>query len=229
MNRTIVLVIICLFLCGSCWLTREIDTRQFTLKEMTQYTVPLNGWITAGLKDESEDFFICHSQYNEHTYFILVQDIKGKTISQINLPNKIIALNTLIDKRNNDRWLFISSNDSDSLYLMGVKYIWQIPLRREDKYFSSLERTDSAKGRIDYIYNGSISPIFLEDIDNDGKMDLLCKLIDSFTAKPRGLILYDFETGSIKWRYDLPCNPKVFYGMILMVMAAKKLLSLMML
>ena len=208
MNRTIVFGIICLFLCGSCLLTREIDTRQFTLKEMTQFTVPLKGWITAGLKDESEDFFIGYSQFNEYLYSILVQDIKGKTISQINLPNKIIALNTLIDKRNNDRWLFISSNDSDSLYLMGVKYIWQIPLRREDKYFSSLERTDSAKGRIDYIYNGSISPIFLEDIDNDGKMELLCKLIDSLTAKPRGLILYDFETGSIKWRYDLPCNPR---------------------
>lgn len=208
MKRKIVFWFICLFLCGGCWLTRKIDTHQFALKEMTQFATPLNGWITAGLKEEGEDFFICHSQYDENLYFVLVNDIQGKTTSQINLPSKIIDLNTLIDKRNNDQWLFISSNDSDSLYLMGVKYIWQIPLQRENKYFSSLERTDWAKGRVDYIYNGSIYPIFLEDIDNDGKMDLLCQLIDFFTAKPRGLILYDFETGFIKWRYDLPCNPR---------------------
>ncbi len=208
MKRKIVFGFICLFLCGSCWLTRKIDTHQFALKEMTQFATPLNGWITAGLKEEGEDFFICHSQYDENLYFVLVNDIQGKTTSQINLPSKIIDLNTLIDKRNNDQWLFISSNDSDSLYLMGVKYIWQIPLQRENKYFSSLERTDWAKGRVDYIYNGSIYPIFLEDIDNDGKMDLLCQLIDFFTAKPRGLILYDFETGFIKWRYELPCNPR---------------------
>jgi len=75
---------------------------------MTQFATPLNGWITAGLKEEGEDFFICHSQYDENLYFVLVNDIQGKTTSQINLPSKIIDLNTLIDKRNNDQWLLLA-------------------------------------------------------------------------------------------------------------------------
>ena len=69
---------------------------------MTQFATPLNGWITAGLKEEGEDFFICHSQYDEYLYFVLVNDIQGETTSQINLPSKIIDLNTLIFNTNSN-------------------------------------------------------------------------------------------------------------------------------
>lgn len=199
---------LCICLCSGCWLTRKVDTHQFVLKEMYHSDVPLTGWRTVNLKDEEADYLICYSLYDPNIYSVKINDLQGKALSQINLSNKILDLHTLTDQRNNDRWLFISGNDSDSLYLMGVKYVWQIPLRREDKYFASLERTDRAKGRTDYNYNGLIVPQMLEDIDGDGKTDLLCSLLDFFTAQPRGLLLYDFETGAIKWQYAMPCNPR---------------------
>jgi len=46
----------------------------------------------------------------------------------------------------------------------------------------------------------------LDDIDGDGRMELLCLGADGFTANPRGVIVYDFDTGKIKWRFDTPCN-----------------------
>ncbi len=205
MKTKFILMSLCICLCSGCWLTRKVDTHQFVLKEMYQSNVPLTGWRTGNLKDEAADYLICHSPYDANLYSVIINDLQGKALSQINLSHKILDLHTLIDKRNNDRLLFISSNDADSLYLMGVKYLWQIPLRREDKYFASLERTDRAKGKADYIYNGHIVPQMLEDIDGDGKTELLCSLVDFFTARPRGLLLYDFETGAIKWQYDMPC------------------------
>lgn len=135
---------------------------------------------------------------------LLMLDQGGKELSQLNLSHKIRHVSVLSNADEENAWLFASFNDQKEVRLMAWRYEWGgEKLGREEKIFEPVARTDSRINDPNYEWGAVLVPKLLEDIDNDGKLELVCFAIDGFTVNPRGLVVYDFETGNLKWRLDL--------------------------
>lgn len=206
MTKNFALWLACLFLLCSCQIFAKIDTHQVEPVEVNRHDTLLDGWVFADLKGNEADYFIGMDTQQANLHSIYVADMQGKVISQINAQAKFRSVKVLPDGRDNSRWMFYSYNNGSTVFLDAVKYNWQIPLQRESKRFQSIPRNDTYMDNKQIEYYGQIIPEILDDLDGDGRTELLCRAIDSFTANPRGLVLYDFDSGSIKWRFDTPSN-----------------------
>jgi len=208
-RKGFILLLVCLLLISGCRFVNRIDTHQLELVGLNRHETNVRSWIFADLKGDEGDYFISTDTQLPTIHSMYVEDLKGKIVSQSTLSSVIRSHCVLSDMGNNDRWLFYSYNDEQKIYLDAIKYTWQVPLQRESKRFEPLNRSDYGMGRPGYEYYGQLVPVILDDLDGDGQKELLCKAVDSFTANPRGLIAFDFASGKIKWRYDMPCNPSI--------------------
>ncbi len=206
MKRNLYAMIFCLLFLTGCRINQHIDTHTLALESVKRHETAMQGWIFTDLKGDQTELLLSMDNNAPNIYSIYVNDLKGKIISQINLANRVRSINALTDKRNNNRWMFYSFNDGKQVFLHAVRYTWQVPLQREDKSFEAIPRNDGPDTSYDSEYYGQLYPKVLDDIDADGKPDLLCLALDGFHANPRGLVLFDFETGKLKWRYNMPCN-----------------------
>jgi len=168
--------------------------------------VPYINWIFADLQGNEEDFLIATDNQQGTINSLYVTHPNGKVISQFAMSQKFRSITSLTDPRNGNNWLFYSFNDQRRVTIAGVKYTWEIPLKREEKGFESIARTDSLINDPSREWFGVIYPEILEDIDGDGKPELICRMLDGYRANPRGLVVYDFDSGRIKWRFDTSCN-----------------------
>ncbi|MDD4310206.1 MAG: ATP-binding protein [Candidatus Cloacimonetes bacterium] len=200
------LLLYIVFTISGCRIARRIDTHEFYPLEVNRHDTIIQGWIFADLKGDDTEYLISWDSSSSTTNSIYVEDTKGKVISQINSLHKFRSVTVLPDPKDNGRWMFYTSNNGNTVFLEAAKYNWQIPLQRETKRFESIARNDAAMHNPDLEYYGQISPVILDDLDGDGKLELLCKTVDGFTANPRGLVVYDFATGKIKWQFQTPCN-----------------------
>lgn len=193
-------------LISGCRFFSHVDTHQLELVEVNRHDNQLKNWIFADLKGDEYDFFIGMDSQEPNLHSLYVMDQKGKVISQTNSTAPFRCVKVLPDLRDNNRWMFYSFNDGKKVYLNAAKFNWQIPLQRENKSFESIDRVN-IQPRLSHVeYYGQIIPEILDDLDGDGKLELLCRMIDGFSANPRGLALYDFDSGKLKWRFDTPCN-----------------------
>jgi len=206
MPRGMILMFICLFVLSACRNGHRVDTHEFMPVDINRHETNITNWLYADLKGDETDYMITCDTTLPKLSSIYVSDTKGKVVSQINSIYPYRSMKVLADPRDNGRWLFYSYNDKKTVFLDAVKYNWQVPLQRETKHFQSIPREDRAIDNLKIEYFGQISPQILEDIDGDGRMELVCVGADGFTTNPRGVIVYDFITGNIKWRYDTPCN-----------------------
>jgi signal transduction histidine kinase len=136
-------------------------------------------------------------------HMLMVKDQNGTIVSQINIIPKIFGIITLNDPTNGRPWMFLSVNDQKRTWVQAYHYVWERRLKREEKVFEAIPRTDAYINRTDNEWNGLIYPQLLEDLDGDGRPDLICLAIDGYTINPRGLVVYDFDSGKLKWRFDL--------------------------
>jgi len=199
-------MLFCLLLLTGCRIADRIDTHVLQPKEIKRHESAITSWIYADLKGEGQDLMISTDSNLPNLHSIYIQDIKGTILAQINSPYKIRTMNWLTDSRDNSRWLFYSYNDQKRVFLDARSYTWKSPLQSETQSFESISRTDDKVDDPRLEYYGQLYPKYLDDIDGDGKQELLCLALAGFTANPRGLVLYDFETGKIKWQYKMPCN-----------------------
>ena len=167
---------------------------------------PFGSWTFSDLRGNEEDFFIATDNQHGNINSLYVFRPNGSIISQFAMSQKFRALNSLVDPRNGSRWLIYSFNDQRRTTMNGVKYTWDVPLKREEKSFESIARTDSLINDPSREWYGQIYPDILEDIDGDGRVELVGRMLDSYRANPRGLVVYDFDSGRIKWRFDTSCN-----------------------
>ncbi|GAB1467446.1 hypothetical protein MASR2M64_01150 [Candidatus Cloacimonadota bacterium] len=158
------------------------------------------------LKGDENDYMVSWDKNQPTIHSLYIEEIKGKTVAQMNSQYPYRAVKTINDPRDNGRWLFSSCNDQKNVYLEAAKFDWQIPLKREVKSFEAIPRKDSLMDNPKIEYYAVIVPQILDDIDSDGRMELVCIGADGFTANPRGMIVYDLETGKIKWRFDTAGN-----------------------
>lgn len=193
---------VCLAIYG-CRAGEPFNTHVFKPANIVRHNNKTYLWRYGDLKGDDYEFLLYASKYTERSHHVLVQDQSGRAMSQLNFLHPIRSLEVLHDPRNNDPWLFVCINDQSQTQLTGYKYTWTRTLQREDRQFENIARTDSLIKYKDYEWYGQLYPILLEDIDGDGRVELVCGGLDAFTANPRGLIVYDFDSGKIKWRLDL--------------------------
>lgn len=187
---------------SACRLTRNIVTHEFVLNKVNRIDEPIGSWIIGDLKGSEEDFLIMTDTKPMNLYAIYVQHRSGRIVSQINVGAKVRGLRVLTDPRDASHWLFYSYNDQRSVTVSASQYLWKIPLQRVEKDFESISRTDRHLGNPNVEWFAVIYPEILADIDGDGRLELVCRMLDGYTVNPRGLVVYDFETGRIKWRFD---------------------------
>ncbi|HNQ44359.1 MAG TPA: hypothetical protein PKI59_08005, partial [Candidatus Cloacimonadota bacterium] len=180
-------------------------TYDFRLASSNRYDAEIIHWNFGDLRGDNYDYLIT-SDRNIAAASIYVHNQQGKIISQINVPEgRIQVLEVLSDPRDNSRWLFFSYNDQKKAYLQAAKYDWQIPLQRHMKSFESYPRMDALMKVPAYQWMGAFIPKLLQDVDDDGKLELICTASDGYSANPRGVVAFDFESGAIKWFFKTPC------------------------
>ncbi len=197
---------IILILLQGCGGEKRFLTHKLRIADITRNDAPVHSWLFADLKGEGAQFYISAESINAKFHAVLVKDLDGRIISQINVPHKVRGLKVLNDPRNGSCWLFYSFNDQHRVTVAAVNYIWQVPLQRQEKVFEGIGRTDRHQDNPDLEWYANIQPELLADIDGDGSLELVCRALDAFTVNPRGLVVYDFESGRIKWRLDLPTS-----------------------
>lgn len=206
MSKWTILAVICFLGLSACNTWHRIETHEFLPVDINRHETNLSSWMYADLKGDETDYMITSDTSSAGVSAIYVSDIKGKVVSQINNIHPFRSIKVLADPRDNGHWLFYSYNDKKNVFLDAAKYNWQIPLQRETKRFQSIPRQDRAIDNLNIDYYGQVTPQILDDIDSDGRMELVCLGADGFTTNPRGVIVYDFISGTIKWRFDTPCN-----------------------
>ncbi len=162
--------------------------------------------IMADLEGKEDELQVISGTSDKDTHWMIVRDRYGKVISQINTGKKVRGMASLADPRDNTRWLFYSINDQRRVALNGIRYEWNIPLQRHEKMFESLGREHTDPRVMDREWYALIYPVLLRDINADGRYELVCFAYDGFTADPRGIVVYDFDTGKIKWKFETSTN-----------------------
>lgn len=202
--RKLMLYIATLLLLVGCTQRKGFHTHEFVPQNSQIYYNESMYWAFADLKGDGYEHLISTGKELSSSY-ILVQNQLGKTISQISIPqHRIWGLNSLVDKRDNSRWLFVTHNDGLSVGLSGATYDWKLPLGRTMRSFTPLSRNDHLMGIAAYTWTANLYPHHLDDIDADGKLDLVCAALDGYSANPRGIVVYDFDTGALKWFFHSP-------------------------
>lgn len=209
-------VLLCLLagglLVSGCGWGGNFDTHEFKPVSISRSNDVSYLWDYAELNENGEDFLISVAPWGTKNNMVLLKDQSGKALSQLNFSYKVRGIKVLEDPRNGRRWLFTTINDQKNTVIYAYGYLWGKVLDRDEKSFESIQRTDSYQDRSDIEWYGMICPILLEDIDQDGRPELVCCGSDALTHNPRGLIVYDFDSGRIKWRYDL--NTTLWYVLV---------------
>lgn len=161
-------------------------------------------WIFADLNQDSRDELIHSGREVQSINHLYVSDSSLKVISQINTREQIRTAKVLKHPGDNKTYLFFSNNNGKQVFLNAALYEWTNPLQRTDIGFESIDRTDKYIDNPDIEWFGMLSPHLIDDIDADGKYELICLAYDTFMANPRGVVVYDFDSRQIKWRLDLP-------------------------
>ena len=203
---SITFFVLLLFSLGSCQKVGQFRTHELKLQYSYRFEETTALPLFADLRADGKPLLITAHAQGAGSY-LLLQNLHGKAISQINISEgKISCLKSLADPTDNSSWLFYSFNDGRKLYLNAAQYTWQVPLKREIKGFEPYLRDDDLMDVETYEWTAHLLPQFLDDIDDDGRLDLVCLALDDYSVNPRGLMVFDFETGALKWFFRTPCN-----------------------
>ncbi len=206
----IFILFIALLTCA-CGGKAPFPTYQFKLISTKKQDVKMTNWVFSDINGDNIDELIYSGSTEQSINHLFVSNQSLKTFSQFNSQSKIRSFKVLNHPGQNNNWLFYTYNDGRFVYLSAALYEWSVPLKRQDFRFESIARKDKYMDVPSVEWYAVIYPLMIGDIDNDGKYELLCMTSDSFTANPRGLVAYDFDSRKIKWQLDLPtCLTHVF-------------------
>lgn len=195
-----------ILLTAGCRLHDKVQTHKFELDTVCMGADDSVYEIIGDLEGRQEEYQIVSGAWGQDIHWIMLRNRNGKVISQVNTGRKVRGMCVLSDPRDNSQWLFYSINDQRRVALNGIRYEWKIPLQRHEKLFESLGREHTPIEYQSREWYAMIYPNALSDIDSDGRPELVCSAYDGFTADPRGLVVYDFDTGKIKWKFETASN-----------------------
>lgn len=205
-----------LFLIGilipGCRVRQVFNTREFVPENILLNKGAAYLWSVGDLDNSKRDHLLLATKFISLDALLML-DQNGKELSQINFQHKLRNISVLESPEGDNAWLFASLNDQKSVRIMAWQYQWEDMLTRHEKQFEPIARTDILIDDPAYEWTAVLVPKLLEDIDNDGRLELVCLAIDGFTINPRGLAVYDFESGELKWRLELStCVVSVICG-----------------
>lgn len=160
----------------------------------------------ADLRGDGGDLMITSSMWKDGICANIISKLDGKAVSQINSGDRIRHANVLEDSLRSS--LFLSFNDQHKLWLFEANYAWGDTVKRDNRLYEPIDRVLSFDENASIEWEAIIVPDIMGDIDADGSPELVCRAYDGFTANPRGIIVYDYTTRKIEWKYILPTNVK---------------------
>ncbi|HPI25698.1 MAG TPA: hypothetical protein PLO57_04470, partial [Candidatus Cloacimonadota bacterium] len=206
MKARLILILGIICMVSGCTFDLPFYSHEFRHKSSMKYNQEGRRWYFHDVKGEDSDFMIMTFPQQKGSG-LLIMTPQGRRVSQINIPlgeiNNVVVLSNPLD---HSRVMFISVNTGNELYLMSVKYTWEYPLKRETKVFESYPRDDNLMHIQAYKWSGIMSAVLLEDIDEDGRLELVVNAWDGFSANPRGLMAYDYLSGRLKWFVRTPIS-----------------------
>ncbi len=164
-------------------------------------------WLYGDLNGDNRDEMIYATASLPGMSHLMINDYNLKPISQINSQFPFRTAKILKHPGTGQSWLFYSYNDSRKVYLNAALYEWVEPLKRSDYSFEPILRDDPWMDNPSIEWYAMIDPLEIVDLDQDGRYELVCRAVDSYTANPRGVVVYDLETKAIKWQLSLTTNP----------------------
>lgn len=204
MKYKLLIVLFIAILAVSCDLSSGFRNYDLIKLQSHQRNESFEDMILADLKSDGSEMVVT-SYFANNLGRILISDIEGKVLSQINIGRfRPYNLSVLKEPQSGKNWLFYNINNNENLSLQAVSYDWKIPLKREMKSFEAYNRDDELMSIDAYSWQSSFRPKILEDIDDDGKYELVCLARDGYSSNPRGVIVYDWESGKKKWFFRSP-------------------------
>ncbi len=202
---------ICLILVGllavSCSVKAPFPTYTFAQLEIRKPESRMGYWLYEDISGDGIDEMIYSTTGLPGIHHLIINDSSLKPISQINSQHQLRGFKVLKHPEEDVPWLFYTYNDSKRVFLNAALYEWVEPLKRSDFSFEPIARNDPYMDNPTLEWFGMIDPVEIIDLDQDGKYELVCRTLDSYTANPRGIVVYDLETRAIKWNLDLTTNP----------------------
>ncbi len=162
--------------------------------------------IFADLDDDGRDEAIGKDDILGPATAMIIFSQDGKPLAQYNIGKTIHTQNVLTDPRDGKTWIYQSFNDGQKVSLLAHSYTWKPRTTREDKVFEPIPRIPNPLDNPLSPWYGSLYPMLINDLDNDGRQELVCTAADGFKANPRGVVVYDLDSGRLKWQYRTPCN-----------------------
>ncbi len=160
----------------------------------------------ADLRGDGGDLMITSSMWKDGICANIISKLDGKAVSQINSGDRIRHAKVLEDSLRSS--LFLSFNDQHKLWLFEANYAWGDTIKRDNRLYEPIDRVLSFDENASIEWEAIIVPDIMGDIDADGSPELVCRAYDGFTANPRGIVVYDYTTRKIEWKYILPTNVK---------------------
>lgn len=204
--RFIILAVFVVLL-AACNSRGDLPTHQFVQEDIKKPDNKMHSWKFLDMNDDGVHEVLQVSTDAPGYNFMIIYDSRLKALSQINMKHKIRGFELLRHPETKHPWLFYSFNDGSKVYLQVARYEWTEPLRRTDLAYEPIERFDELKDNPNYEWFAAIYPQKIVDLDGDGRLDLICMTSDSFTSNPRGVVVYDLESGAKKWQFNVPTAP----------------------
>lgn len=200
----------CLFVISKliCSLFPSISRNELKLYQNVNTKGDVSNWMVNDInQDQADELIIIHKLWQGVDYVVepvIIHDLSyNKIYTNLNYKSPVNGCNVLYDEDTKLNWLFLSNYTYQRVQLNGIKYIWKKNLEREQRSFEEIGRTDSLRNDPRYPFYGVLLPFLLQDIDNDGRKELVCTAGAGFQANPRGIFVFDFESGRLKWRFDV--------------------------
>ncbi|MEF3694706.1 MAG: ATP-binding protein [Candidatus Cloacimonadota bacterium] len=137
---------------------------------------------------------------------MIIYSQEGKALAQFNIGKTIHTQRVLTDPRDGRVWIYQSYNDEEKVSLIAHNYTWKPRTTREDKVFEQIPRIPNPEDNPLSPWYGQLDPRIIVDLEGDGELELVCSAADGFKANPRGVVVYDLDSGRLKWQYRTPCN-----------------------
>ncbi|MDZ4181832.1 MAG: ATP-binding protein [Candidatus Cloacimonadaceae bacterium] len=160
----------------------------------------------ADLREDERELLVTAESQDALSSTLRVYEHDGKVIFQTSLKHYIRGIKALTDPRDGGKWLFYTYNDQDSVTLSAIQFNLLTPDLHRFKQFENSPRTDGSANEPARERKSMFHPEILQDIDGDGRLELVCRLSSGLEHNPRGLVAFDFETGKLKWRLDTGSN-----------------------
>lgn len=199
-------MVLFVLLSQGCKLVPSFETHEFKTEKSIKPDRNMRYWAFKDLIRDGIDELLVAEEYKDKHQPFLINNQNTNNYSQITISYPLMSYSVISNRFDKHNWLFISFNNNKRVFLQGYICSWDLAFSRQNIYYQPIERTDPLISNPDYQWYGSLTPMIIEDIDNDGEVELVCRGNDGYTSNPRGIFVFNLRERTLKWRLDTAAN-----------------------